>query len=165
MAQQHSFDIVSEIDMQEVDNAFNQAFKEMQTRYDFRGTKSSMEFLRKEKQIVLLADDDFKRKAMIDMLLTKLIKRGISVKALDYGKIEEATHGMLRQVITLQSGIEKENAKLLVKMIKETKLKAQATIMEDQVRVTAKDIDDLQSIIKLLKEADLAFAMQFVNYR
>ncbi len=165
MAQQNSFDIVSDIDMQEVDNAFNQAMKELSTRYDFRGSKSAMELKRKEKEIVILADDDFKRKALIDILATRLIKRGISIKALVYGSIEEATHGMIRQTISLQSGIDKENAKKIVKMIKDTKLKVQATIMEDQVRVNGKDKDDLQRIIQMLKDADLPFAMQFINYR
>lgn len=165
MAQQHSFDIVSEIDMQEVDNAYNQAIKEIQTRYDFRGTKSTLEFIRHERQLVILADDDFKRKAIIDILTSRLIKRGIPIKALDYGKIEEATHGMLRQVVTLQAGIEKENARAIVKLIKDTKIKVQAQIMEDQVRVTAKDIDDLQRIIALLKEKEFPFAIQFKNYR
>ncbi len=165
MAQQHSFDIVSEIDLQEVDNAYNQAVKEIQTRYDFRGTKSTVEFNRHERQLVILADDDFKRKAIIDILSSRLIRRGIPIKALDYGTIEEATHGMLRQVVTLQAGIEKENARAIVKLIKETKIRAQAQIMEDQVRVTAKDIDDLQRIIALLKEQDFPFAIQFKNYR
>ena len=165
MAQQNSFDIVSEIDMQEVDNAFNQAMKELITRYDFRGTKSTMELKKKEKEIVILADDDFKRKALIDMLSTRLIKRGISVKAMSYGKIEDASQGMVKQVISLQSGIDKENAKTITKMIKDTKLRVQATIMEDQVRVSGKDKDDLQKIIAMLREADLPFAMQFTNYR
>lgn len=165
MAQQNSFDIVSEINMQEVDNAFNQAVKELATRYDFRGSKSTIELNKHEKQIVVLADDDFKRKALVDILQTKLIKRGVSIKAMVYGNVEDAAHGMVRQMISLQSGIEKENAKKIVKMIKDTKLKVQASIMEDQVRVAGRDKDDLQKVIAMLRDADLPFAMQFINYR
>lgn len=165
MASNHSFDIVSKVDMQEVTNALHQTQKEMLTRYDFRGTKSTIELNLKERQIVILADDDYKRKAIIDILQNKLIKRSVSIKALTYGKVEDATGGMARQTISLQAGIDKENAKLLVKMIKDTKLKVQASIQEDQVRVTAAKIDDLQSIISLLRDADMPFDMQFVNYR
>ena len=165
MAFQHSFDIVSQVDMQEVTNAYQQTMKEVQTRYDFKGSKSTIDLLLKEKQLVVLADDDFKRKALIDILQTKLIKRGVPIKALQYGKIEDAANSMLRQTITLQSGIEKDNARLIVKMIKDLKLKTQATIQEDQVRVVAMKIDDLQIVIGKLREADLAFDIQFVNYR
>ena len=137
MAAQHSFDIVSHIDMQEVDNAFNQTRKEMATRYDFKGSKSAIELKQKERQILVLADDDFKLRAIVDILQSKLIKRGISIKALQYGSVDEASGGMVRQTVTLQSGIEKENARLLVKMIKDAKLKVQAAIQEDQVRVSS----------------------------
>jgi uncharacterized protein YajQ (UPF0234 family) len=165
MASQHSFDIVSNIDMQEVDNAFHQTQKEMQTRYDFKGAKSSIELKPKERQIVIHADDDFKRKAIIDILQSKLIKRGISIKALQYGAVDDASGGTQRQTITLQSGIDKDNARMLVKMIKDTKRKVQAAIQEDQVRVTAGKIDDLQAIIQMIREADLSFDVQYVNYR
>ena len=165
MALQHSFDIVSNIDMQEVDNAFHQTQKEMQTRYDFKGAKSTIELKPKERQIVIHADDDFKRKAIIDILQSKLIKRGISIKALQYGAVDDASGGTQRQTITLQSGIDKDNARMLVKMIKDTKRKVQAAIQEDQVRVTAGKIDDLQAIIQLIREADLTFDVQYVNYR
>ena len=165
MASQHSFDIVSNIDMQEVDNAFHQTQKEMQTRYDFKGAKSTIELKPKERQIVIHADDDFKRKAIIDILQSKLIKRGISIKALQYGAVDDASGGTQRQTITLQSGIDKDNARMLVKMIKDTKRKVQAAIQEDQVRVTAGKIDDLQAIIQLIREADLTFDVQYVNYR
>lgn len=165
MAQQNSFDIVSEIDLQEVDNAFNQAMKELATRYDFRGSSSTMEWKRQDQKIVVLAEDDFKRKALVDILSSKLIKRNVPVKAIQYGKIEEASQGMIRQELTLQSGIEKENAKTIVKMIKDMKLKVQASIMEDQVRVSGKDKDDLQKVIAMLRAAELPFAMQFTNYR
>jgi uncharacterized protein YajQ (UPF0234 family) len=165
MASQHSFDIVSNIDMQEVDNAFHQTQKEMQTRYDFKGAKSSIELKQKERQIVIHADDDFKRKAIIDILQSKLIKRGVSIKALQYGEVDDASGGTQRQTITLQSGIDKDNARMIVKMIKDTKRKVQAAIQDDQVRVTAGKIDDLQAIIQMIREADLAFDVQYVNYR
>lgn len=165
MAQQSSFDIVSEVDLQEVDNALNQARKEIGQRYDFKDSKSSIELNQKEKTVTLISDDDFKLKSVIDIVQSKLIKRGVPLKALRYGKAEPAANSTMRQVITLQVGIDKEDAKLVVKMIKDTKLKVQAQIMDDQIRVSAKDKDDLQSVIKMLRESDLSFAMQFVNYR
>ncbi|MBI3112777.1 MAG: YajQ family cyclic di-GMP-binding protein [Ignavibacteriales bacterium] len=165
MAQQSSFDIVSEVDLQEVDNALNQARKEIGQRYDFKDSKSSIELNQKEKTVTLISDDDFKLKSVIDIVQSKLIKRGVPLKALRYGKAEPAANSAMRQVITLQVGIDKEDAKLVVKMIKDTKLKVQAQIMDDQIRVSAKDKDDLQSVIKMLRESDLSFAMQFVNYR
>lgn len=163
MAAMHSFDIVSRLDMQEVNNAVQQTIKEIQTRYDFKGSKSSIE-LGKD-NITVLADDDFKMKAVIDILQNKMIKRGVSIKALQYGKQEPASGGMVRMVITLQQGISKEHAKEIVAMIKDTKRKVQTTIQGDQLRVTSRDIDDLQIIIKMLREKDLSFAIQFENYR
>jgi hypothetical protein len=163
MAAMHSFDIVSRLDMQEVNNAVQQAIKEIQTRYDFKGSKSSIE-LGKD-NITVLADDDFKMKAVIDILQNKMIKRGVSIKALQYGKQEPASGGMVRMVITLQQGISKEHAKEIVAMIKDTKLKVQTTIQGDQLRVTSRDIDDLQTVIKMFREKDLSFAIQFENYR
>jgi uncharacterized protein YajQ (UPF0234 family) len=165
MAQQSSFDIVSQVDLQEVDNALNQARKEITQRYDFKDSKTSIELNQKEKTVTLLSDDDFKLKSVIDIVQSKLIKRGVPLKALRYGKIEPAANSAVRQVVTLQVGIDKEDAKLVVRMIKDTKRKVQAQIMEDQIRVSGKDKDDLQEIIKLLRESDLSFAMQFVNYR
>jgi hypothetical protein len=165
MAQQSSFDIVSQVDLQEVDNALNQARKEITQRYDFKDSKTSIELNQKEKTVTLLSDDDFKLKSVIDIVQSKLIKRGVPLKALRYGKIEPAANSAVRQVITLQVGIDKEDAKVVVRMIKDTKRKVQAQIMEDQIRVSGKDKDDLQEIIKLLRESDLSFAMQFVNYR
>ena len=165
MASQHSFDVVSKIDLQEVTNALHQATKEMQTRYDFKGSKSSVELNAKEHEIVVLADDDLKRRAVLDILQNKLIKRGVPLKGLTYGNPADAAGGMVRQTISLQAGIDKENARALVKMIKDSKLKVQAAIQEDQVRVTANKIDDLQAVIKLLREAELPFDTQFVNYR
>ncbi|MDO8447104.1 MAG: YajQ family cyclic di-GMP-binding protein [Deltaproteobacteria bacterium] len=162
-----SFDIVSEIDMQEVDNAVNQARKEIEQRYDFKGSKSEIN-LEKEKEkegITVLADDDYKLKAIIDILQSKFIKRGISIKSLDYGKAEAASGSMVRQVIKLKNGIPTEKAKEIIKIIKETKLKVQSQIQEEQVRVTGKNIDDLQEIMALLKGKELDIPLQFENFR
>jgi uncharacterized protein YajQ (UPF0234 family) len=158
-----SFDIVSKVDMQEVDNAVNQTVKEITQRYDFKGSKSRVD-LEKE-SIKVLADDDFRLKAIIDILQSKCIRRGISLKALQYGKAETASGGMVRQIITIQQGISKEKGKEIIAVIKETKLKVQGQIQEDQVRVSGKNIDDLQEIIRLLKEKDLGVELQFVNLR
>jgi uncharacterized protein YajQ (UPF0234 family) len=165
MADQNSFDIVSKVDMQEVDNALNQARKEIVQRYDFKGSKTSIELKQKENEIVLISDDDFKMKAVIDILQSKLVKRSVPLKALAYGALEPAAGSTVRQVIKLQNGIDKENAKLIVKMIKDTKLRVQAQIMDDQVRVSGKNKDDLQAVMALLRQAELKFAVQFVNYR
>jgi uncharacterized protein YajQ (UPF0234 family) len=165
MASDSSFDIVSKIDFQEVDNALNQARKEIIQRYDFKDSKSSIELKEKEKEIVLISDDEFKMKSVVDIVQSKMIKRGIHLKALKYGTIEPAANSTVRQVISLRVGIEKEDAKLLTKMIKDSKLKVNAQIMEDQVRVAGKSKDDLQSVIQMVKNADLPFPVQFSNYR
>ncbi len=158
-----SFDIVSKVDMQEVDNAVNQAIKEIAQRYDFKGSKS--EISQEKDAVKVLADDDFKLKAVIDVLQSKFHKRNISIKALQYGKVEPASGGMMRQLITVQQGISKEKGKEIIAIIKESKLKVQAQIQEDQVRVTGKNRDDLQNAIQLLKGKDLDIEMQFVNFR
>lgn len=165
MAQQNSFDIVSEVNLQEVDNAVNQARKEIAQRYDFKGMNASIEFDEKEKKLILIARDDFHVKSAVDVLQSKLIKRGVHLKALRYESIEAAAGGNARQVITLQIGIDKEHAKEITKMIKDTKLRVQAQIMEDQIRVTGKNKDDLQAVMAMLRGHDFSFAMQFVNYR
>lgn len=165
MASTFSFDIVSQVDLQEADNAVNQALKEIQQRYDFKGTASTIELEKKTSQIRLESDDEYRLKQVMDVLESKLIKRGISLKALSYGDIEQGSRGSARQTITLQSGIDKENAKKITKLIKDQGLKVQAQIQDDQVRVTGKSKDDLQAVIQTLKGADLAFDMQFVNYR
>jgi cyclic-di-GMP-binding protein len=165
MAQENSFDVVSELNMQEVDNALNQARKELGQRYDFKGSKTSLELQQKEKKITVLSDDDFKLKSVVDVLQNKFIKRGISLKSLTYGAIEPAAGGTVKQEITLQVGIEKENAKTVVKLVKDLKLRVQAQIMDDQIRVSGKNKDDLQAVMAMLREKDLPFAMQFVNYR
>ncbi len=163
MAGMHSFDIVSKLNMQEVTNAVQQTVKEIQTRYDFKGSKSSVE-LGKD-IITIIADDDFKMKSVVDILQNKMIKRGVPVKALTYGKQEPAAGGTVRMVVTLQQGISTENAKKVAAYIKDTKMKVQPAIQGDQLRVTARDIDDLQTIIKLLREKEFDFAIQFENYR
>ena len=165
MPSDSSFDIVSKVDMQEVDNAINQTRKEIAQRYDFKGSKTSIELQQKENELIILSDDDFRMKATVDILQNKFIKRNVPLKALTYSAVEAAAGGLVRQTIKLQNGIDKENAKLLVKMIKDTKLRVQAQIMEDQVRVSGKNKDDLQAVIAMLRQTELKFAMQFVNYR
>ena len=158
-----SFDIVSKVDMQEVDNAVNQAVKEIGQRYDFKGSKC--EISRENDAIKILADDDYKLKAVVDVLQSKFIKRGISIKSLKYGKAETASGGMVRQLIDVQQGISKEKGKEIIAVIKESKLKVQAQIQDDQVRVIGKNRDDLQDAIQLLKGKDLEVEMQFTNFR
>lgn len=165
MANTFSFDIVSEIDLQEVDNAVNQAQKEVMQRYDLKDSKSEIELNKKDRLIKVSSKDEFSLKSVNDILQNKLIKRGISIKALKYSEVEQGSMGSARQQITLQQGIEKENAKLIVKMIKDSKLKVQATIQDEQVRVSGKSKDDLQSVMNLLKNGELDFAFQFTNYR
>jgi len=158
-----SFDIVSKVDMQEVDNAVNQAIKEIGQRYDFKGSKCQI--TPEKDSVKILADDDYKLKAVVDVLQSKFMKRNISIKALQYGKVEPASGGMVRQIITVQQGISKEKAKEITTAIKESKLKVQAQIQDDQVRVTGKNRDDLQEAIQLLKGKDMNVEMQFTNFR
>jgi len=158
-----SFDVVSKVDMQEVDNAVNQAIKEIGQRYDFKGSKCQI--TPEKDSVKILADDDYKLKAVVDVLQSKFIKRSISIKALQYGKVEPASGGMVRQIITVQQGISKEKAKDIIAVIKESKLKVQAQIQDDQVRVIGKNRDDLQDAIQLLKGKDLEVEMQFMNFR
>ena len=158
-----SFDIVSKVDMQEVDNAVNQAIKEIGQRYDFKGSKNQI--TPEKDSVKILADDDYKLKAVIDVLQSKFLKRNISVKALQYGKVEPASGGLVRQIITVQQGISKEKAKEIIAVVKDAKLKVQAQIQDDQVRVTGKNRDDLQDAIQLLKSKDLDVEMQFLNFR
>jgi hypothetical protein len=163
MAKDASFDIVSEFDMQEMDNAINQTKKEIITRYDFKGSKAEVNLTKET--ITLIAENDSKINAMIDILQSKAIKRGLSLKIFDYGKIETTAGSMVKQVITLKQGINQDVAKKIVKEIKESKLKVQSAIQGEVVRVTAKNIDDLQTVITLLKEKDLDIPLQFINYR
>ncbi|MFQ5585868.1 MAG: YajQ family cyclic di-GMP-binding protein [Thermodesulfobacteriota bacterium] len=159
-----SFDIVSEVDIQEVDNAVHQAAREIGQRYDFKGSKSKIEW-EKKGELTVLGDDDYKLRAVIDILQSKLVKRGVSLKALDYQSVEDASGGMKRQVIRLRQGLAKEKGKELVKLIKGLKVKVQAQIMDDQVRVSGKKRDDLQEVIQELKGKELDINLQFVNMR
>jgi uncharacterized protein YajQ (UPF0234 family) len=163
MAAENSFDIVCKIDMQEVTNALDQARREIDTRYDLKGTKNEVTL--EKTDITLLAPDDMKLKAVTDILQSKLHKRGIPLKGLTYGTIEQATGGQLRQKIALQQGIPIDKAREIVRMIKDTKIRVQAAINEDKVRVTGKNRDDLQKIIAMLRDKDLGIALQFDNYR
>jgi uncharacterized protein YajQ (UPF0234 family) len=158
-----SFDIVSKVDTQEVDNTVNQARKEIAQRYDFKGSKCSVTL--KEGDIVILADDDYKLKAVVDILHSKAHKRGISMKSFDFGKVEETSGGIVRQVVAVRQGISKDLGREINKTIKNLKLKVQSQIQEDQVRVTGKKVDDLQTVIQTLKEKDLDVDLQFVNMR
>ena len=164
MAQQNTFDIVSQIDHAEVVNAVNQAMKEVQTRFDFKGSKSNLE-LEGQEAIVMASDDEYKLKSLNDILQSKFVKRGVPLKGLTYGKIEPALGGTVRQRITLQQGIPQEKAKEIVKFIKEAKLKVQASIQGDMVRVAGKDRDVLQEVISALRAHDFGIDMQFTNYR
>jgi len=163
MASENSFDIVSKIDLQEVDNAIQQALKEIRQRYDFKG---SIADLRREKEVVhLAADDDYKLRAVTEILMQKLAARRVPAKGLTFQKPEEATGGSLRQQVVLQQGIPQDEAKEIVKVLKTSGLKVQAAIQGDQVRVKGKNKDDLQGAIKLLRDSALTFDMQFTNYR
>ncbi|MGH2575207.1 MAG: YajQ family cyclic di-GMP-binding protein [Ignavibacteria bacterium] len=161
----NSFDIVSEVNWQEIDNAINQARKEILQRYDFKGSRSSIDMNQKDKTLTLVGDDDYKLKAVIDILQNKFVKRSIPLKAFKYKSAEPASGGSLRQVIEVQQGISKDNSRLLVKMIKDSKLRVQAAIQDEQVRVSGKSKDDLQGVISMIRNANLDFAVQFVNYR
>lgn len=165
MAKESSFDIVSRVDLAEVKNAVNQAMAEIKQRYDFKGSKAEITLDQKENAINILADSEPQTKTVIDILQSKLIKRGVPIQALEYGKVEDAAGGMARQSIKLQQGIPTEKAREIVKIIKGMKIKAQASIQDDQVRVSGKNKDDLQSVIAELKDRDLGIHMQFTNYR
>ncbi len=164
MAKDNSFDIVSEVDMQEVDNAVNQTIKEISQRFDFKGSKADVELV-KQDEIKIIADDEFKLKNILDILQTKMVRRGVSLKFLEYGKVEAASGGTVRQFVTVKKGISTEKGKEIVASIKQLKLKVQAQIQDDQVRVSAKDRDELQKIIKHIKEQDFGIELQFSNYR
>ena len=163
MAAENSFDIACKIDMQEVTNALDQARREVSTRYDLKGSKC--EITLEKTDITVLAPDDMKVKALVDILQSRLHKRGVPLKALTYGDVEQASGGALRQKISLQQGIPIERAREIVRLIKDTKIRVQASIQEDQVRVSGKNRDDLQKIIALLRDQDLGIALQFTNYR
>lgn len=158
-----SFDIVSKIEKQSLEDAVNQAQREIATRFDFKNSKSSIELA--DLTITIVADDEMKLKNVVDILQSKCVKRGVSLKALKFGKVEPASQGTLRQVVTIEQGIAKDRAKKLVEAIKAAKLKVSTQIQDDQLRVSSKSKDDLQKAIVLVKGMDLDFAVQFVNYR
>jgi uncharacterized protein YajQ (UPF0234 family) len=160
---ENSFDVACKIEMQEVANALDQARREIETRYDLKGSKN--EVSQEKAVITVLAADDMKLRAVVDILQSKLHKRNVPLKALSFGPVEPAAAGRLRQKITIQEGIPQDKAKEIVRLIKDTKLKVQASIQSDQVRVAGKSRDDLQAVIALLREKDLGIAIQFVNYR
>jgi Uncharacterized protein conserved in bacteria len=165
MASESSFDIVSKVDMQEVRNAVDQAQREVDTRFDFKGSDAQIDLDDKKATLTLSADTEARMKAMVDVLESKLHKRGIDIRALDLGKLEEAAKGTVRQSATIRQGLDSDTAKKVVKLIKDTGLKVQAAIQGDQVRVSGKARDDLQAVIQKLKDADLNVPLQFVNYR
>jgi len=166
MASQCSFDITSNVDLQEVDNALNQARKEVAQRYDFKGARASIEFDQNESKMVLVADDEFKLNALWEIVQTRLIRRNVPVKNLVRGTVTPASGSTVRQDITLQQGIPSEKAKDIVKFLKDKKLKKiQATIQADQLRITSPSRDELQDVMRLLREADFGVALQFGNYR
>lgn len=161
-----SVDIVSEIDMQEVDNAVNTVIKEIQTRYDFRGSKTELELNKKDKQIKLVTEDDMKVKAIKEMLVSRFIARKLSPKVLDFGNEEDASLGMKRIAIKLKEGLDSENAKKITKYVKDSKMKVQASIQGDQVRLNGTKIDDLQTIMQHLREdGSITVPLQFKNMK
>ena len=162
-AAENSFDIACKLDMQEVANAINQTKREIETRYDFKGAKH--EIAQEKMEIVLTSADDMKLKAVLDILQSKLHRRGIDLKALTVGEPEAAAGGAVRQKITLQDGVPQEKAREIVRLIKDSKLKVQASIQEKQVRVSGKNRDDLQAVIAMIKAKELGIALQFTNYR
>jgi len=160
-----SFDIVNKVDLQEVDNAVNNTRKMTQTRYDFRGSKTEIELNRKDSKVSILTEDTMKLKAIENELIGNLVKRKVDSKAVKFNEPERAAGDMVRVEAEIISGIDKDTARQIVKMIKETKMKVQAAIQEEQVRVSGKKIDDLQKVIALLKEKDLGVPLQYINMR
>jgi len=163
MAKENSFDIVSKPNLQEIDNAIQMAMKEISTRFDFKGSISKIE--KEANNIKLISEDEFKLKNVNNVLQDKLVKRQVSLKFFDYGKIEEALGGTVKQLVTIKSGIPQDKAKEIVKLIKASGLKIQASIQGEQIRVSAKKIDDLQAVMQNLKAANLPVVLQFENYR
>src|SRR5437879_10630637 len=163
MAAENSFDIVCKVDMQEVTNALDQTRREVDTRYDLKGSKNEIKL--EKTDIIITSADEMKLKAVVDILQSRLHKRGVPLKALTYGTVEPAAGSTFRQKIGLQQGIPIDKAKEIVRLIKDTKLKVQASIQEDQVRASGKSKDDLQKVMALCRENDLGIALQFTNYR
>jgi uncharacterized protein YajQ (UPF0234 family) len=166
MAIQPSFDITSTVDLQEVDNALNQARKEVAQRYDFKGSKASIEFERGESKLVLIADDEPKLNALWEIVVTRLVRRNVPTKNLTRGSVQMAANSTVRQEVALQQGIPSEKAREIVKFIKDAKLKkVQAAIQGDQLRISSPSKDELQDVMRLLREQDFGLALQFGNYR
>ncbi len=165
MADQFSFDVVSEVNMQEMRNVVDQAMKEIKQRFDFKDSKTDLTLKEKEKELVVVSDDEYKLNAVIDIIKTKCTKRGVSLRALTYGTIEPALGGTVRQVAKIQSGLAPEKAKEIAKAVKESKLKVQAQIQGEQVRVLGKSKDELQAAIAGLKGKDFGIDVQFINFR
>jgi Uncharacterized protein conserved in bacteria len=163
MSSEASFDIVSKVDMQEVSNAVRQAEKEIETRFDFKGSKSSISLEKDE--LVVVSDDEYKLKSVIDILQSKMVKRGVPIRNLEYGKVEPAAMGTVRQRIKLRQGIDQDAAKKINTLIRDSKLKVKSQIQGDQIRVSGKSRDDLQAVIRMLKGADVGVELQFTNYR
>ncbi|HEX3449605.1 MAG TPA: YajQ family cyclic di-GMP-binding protein [Isosphaeraceae bacterium] len=164
MADSHSFDVVSEINHAEMHNAIVQAQHELAVRFDFKGTRASIEFNKKENQLTLTADHKGQLDTVLQMVKEKMARRGVAVNALKRGKIEDATHDSVREILTLHTGIESEDARKLVKEIKQLKIKVQAQIMDEKVRVTGKKLDELQAVIAHLKAHGPEYPLQFVNF-
>ncbi|MBP3965187.1 MULTISPECIES: YajQ family cyclic di-GMP-binding protein [Paenibacillus] len=160
---ENSFDIVSKVDMQELNNAITQAEREIETRFDFKNSKSSIA-LEKE-DIVVVSDDEYKLKSVVDILQSKMIKRGVPIKNMEFGKLEPASAGTVRQKIKLKQGIEQDISKKINILIRDSKLKVKSQIQGDSIRVTGKSLDDLQAVMAMLRGADLQIELQFTNYR
>lgn len=158
-----SFDIVSRIDLQEVDNAVNITKKAISARYDFRGSKTEITLDKKDKKLQVITEDEMKLRAVQDTLIENLVKRKVDRKCLDPKAVEMAAHGMVQREIAIKEGVDSDNARAIVKMIKDKKLKVQAAIQENQVRVTSKKIDDLQEVIQMVRGANMPIPLQFVN--
>ncbi|OGX08026.1 MAG: YajQ family cyclic di-GMP-binding protein [Omnitrophica WOR_2 bacterium GWA2_47_8] len=165
MANTFSFDVVSEVNFQEVDNAFNQAKKELSQRYDFKGSKASLDYNKADKKITLIGDDDYKLKALKDILIGQCVKRGVSLKSLTFGDPQQAFEGTLRQVAEITSGLPKEKAKEVVKIIKDFNPRVQSQIEGEKIKVSSPKKDDLQAVMAHLRQADFSLPLSFTNYR
>ncbi|MFF2089080.1 YajQ family cyclic di-GMP-binding protein [Paenibacillus sp. NPDC058174] len=163
MSSESSFDIISKVDMQELNNAIQQAEREIETRFDFKGSKSSIALEKEE--LVIISDDEFKLNSVLDILQSKMVKRGVPIKNMDYGKVESASAHTVRQRIKLRQGIDQEHSKKINTLIRDSKLKVKSLIQGDQIRVSGKSRDDLQAVMALLRGADLKVELQFTNYR
>jgi uncharacterized protein YajQ (UPF0234 family) len=160
-----SFDLVSEVDMQEIDNAVNNVKKELNTRYDFRGSETTIELDKKSEIVAIFTTDDMKMRALKELLLASLVKRGVDARSVEFADVEKAGGARLKRIVRLKKGIDKDNAKKITAIIKQSGLKVQSTIMDEKLRVAGKKIDDLQAVIKLLKEQMQELPLQFINMK